>query len=73
MKKSAGKLMYAIPIFVSSGGLIVDADVVPPGPTIAVISIGAIIALGVVVVVVVIGSILVIRAIKKKHSSKDSD
>ena len=49
----------------------VPADVAPPPGTIAVLSLGVLLALGLFVVLIVFVSFLVIRAIKKNNTRKD--
>lgn len=51
---------------------IVPADVAPPPETIAAVSIGILVMLGLVVATIVIVSVLVIRAIRKKNTPKDN-
>ncbi|GEM_PF-3478197 len=70
MKKSVLHLLCALPISIPIGQ-IGYADVVPPGPTIFVLSVAGIVVLGVLVGIIVLVSILVIRAIRKKQASKD--
>jgi uncharacterized membrane protein (DUF485 family) len=49
----------------------VPTDVAPPPGTVAAISVGILIALGLFVAVIVVVSFLVIRAIRKNNSRKD--
>ena len=64
------QLFYMTPIFMLIKSVML-ADVVPPGPSLLVLSLGAILGLGVTVLVIVFVSVLVIRMIKKKHTTTD--
>jgi hypothetical protein len=70
MKKVVLQLVCAILIFVLSAQ-VVRADVAPPGPTLFALSLIALVGLGLLVAVIVLVSFLVIRAIKKKHTTTD--
>ena len=64
------QLFYMLPILMWIKSVIL-ADVVPPGPSLLVLSLGAILVLGFTVLVIVLVSVVVIRMIKKKHTTTD--
>ena len=64
------QLLYMIPILLQIKSVIL-ADVVPPIPSLLVLSLGAILALGFIVLVIVVISVIVIRMIKKRHATVD--
>lgn len=63
-------LWYFIPMFAQIKPIL-PADVAPPGPFLLVLSLGALLTLGLIVLVIVVVLFAVIRTIKKKHINAD--
>lgn len=71
MKTAFLQALSVVPISILSEQ-VAPADVAPPGALVA-LSLGVLIGLGLLVAAIVFVSILVIRAIKKKQTSKKDD
>jgi hypothetical protein len=69
MKTGFAQFLGMIPMSVLPNQ-IVPADVAPPPEAVATLAVGFLLAIGVFVVIIVFFAFLVIRAIRKKNTSK---